>query len=252
MAPAVHGGESGFGVNTGHFGEGLAQLGLDARRIVLQVFKRPLGAGLHRPALGGCTAGFGRFPRQPRDPVVRAAGRVPLRAERDQPRLHGIRKREHQGPAGRHVHVCEFAKAFRRQRRAVQQVGGVRRRQREQHGVETAVNLMRVAGLGAQLPLRRVERVGLDAHHAGLQLKLAGGGQRLGPLRRQIAHAGGGHPVRFACGQRRLGHAAMRIEHADGVGAPGLAESGYGLQGPGETRVAHGEVLGAGVEASKR
>jgi hypothetical protein len=110
----------------------------------------------------------------------------------------------------------------------------------------------RFPGLGAQLPAGRVQRIALDAGHAGLQFELAGRRQWLRPLRDQIAHARHGHPMRLPRGQWRLGHAAVGIEHADGVGAPGLAQTGHGFQGPGEARIAHGEVLGAVVEAAKR
>ena len=75
--------------------------------------------------------------------------------------------------------------------------------------------------------------------------------QRGGPVRHQRIHAGLGHPVRLARGQGGLGHAAVRVEHAHEVGAPGPHSCGAVSKRARKARIAHGEVLRAAVEAAE-
>ena len=51
IAPQMHLRITGFGANTGELGKGFEQLGLHPIAVIFQMFHRPLGTGLHRPAL---------------------------------------------------------------------------------------------------------------------------------------------------------------------------------------------------------
>jgi hypothetical protein len=106
-----------------------------------------------------------------------------------------------------------------------------------------------VHACGAQLPTIAVERVALDGRDLGVRHERIA--QRRGPVRDQGIHAGLGDPVRFACGQGGFGDAAVRVEHAHEVGAPGAAELGHGFEHAREARIAHREVLGAAVELAE-
>ncbi len=76
--------------------------------------------------------------------------------------------------------------------------------------------------------------------------------QRLGPRGQQGLHARRGHPVRFARRRRGGGRAAGSVQHLDGGCAPRAAQPGHGFQGVREARIAHREVLGAGIESPER
>ena len=69
-----------LGPDAGDLGEGFKQFALDPAGVIVEVLLRPLGAGLHRPALDDATPRFAGLARQPGDAVVGAARRVPLRA----------------------------------------------------------------------------------------------------------------------------------------------------------------------------
>ena len=257
VVPAHGLGQGGLGAYARDLGKRLAQLGAHARGVVLQVLGRPLGAGLHGPALDLAARGLGGLARQPGDAVVRAARGVPLRAQRGQPRAHGLGKGEQQGPAGRHLDLRQGPCQVRRQGGAAG-AGGEQAPcglcgQGQQHGVETGKDLLRaVVGQGVQLPAPGVQAVALQAGNAGARVQALRGGERLGPGLGQAGHAGPGHPVRLARHRAGGDHAARGVEHAHGVHAPGAAQAGHGLQRPGKACVAHGEVLRAQVEAAKR
>ena len=69
------------GSYAGYLGKGFEQLGLHTGGVVLYVLLRPLGAGLHGPALNNAAPRFGRLARQPCNAVVGAACCVPLRPQ---------------------------------------------------------------------------------------------------------------------------------------------------------------------------
>jgi hypothetical protein len=78
--------------------------------------------------------------------------------------------------------------------------------------------------------------------------------QRFSPVPHQGVHTGLGHKVRVFGGAGSFKHVAQWVEHAHGVGTPWAANfcgAGHGLDGEGEARVAHGEVLGAVVKRAE-
>ena len=127
----------------------------------------------------------------------------------------------------------------------------------QQYRVETREHLPPVAVFGIradgmQSPAPRMLRVVFDPGDPCLQLHPPLVQQRLRPMARQGVHAGRRNPVGFICRQPRSGHPAVLVEHPNGVGAPGFAQAGHGLQGQFKTRVAHREVLDTVVETAKR
>ena len=184
--------------------------------------------------------------------MVVASRCVPLWAEGDG--LRGVRKGHHQGPAGRHLHRVQRLDQRRGQVGGAQQFLCLQRRLGQQHTGEAGKHVgcfvpAFVFAFGVQLPMFFVQRVARDAQHLGAELDLAL--ERLGPGFDQGVHAGLGHPVRFAVRQGGFHHAAHGVEHAHGVGAPGLAHAGRGFNGLRKAGVAHGEVLRAMVKAAK-
>ena len=96
-----------------------------------------------------------------------------------------------------------------------------------------------------------MQGVALDFENTRFKVHGIGLNQRLRPGFDQGVHAGGGHPVLVLCVACGFDHAAHGIEHAHGIGAPGLANLRGGGQRLCESIIAHGEVLRTMVEAAK-
>ena len=223
----MHGGIRRLGVNAGHFGERLEQLALDAFGAVFEVALRPGGVGLNRPALDRAASGLGRLSSQPGNAVMGAAGNIPLRAEARQRRLKRLRKRHHQGPAGRYRHTGDVGGQGVGQFGVGQQGMRLGGRQRKHHRIKPGMHASARA-VGLELPAFRVELVFFDVNDAGFQHQLAGVKQRLRPLANQGIHARRSDPVRFVGGQRRGDDLAEIVQNPHLVGAPGAHQSGRG------------------------
>ena len=183
--------------------------------------------------------------------MVRAAGRVPLRADGDHTRLHGLRISQHQRPAGVYTHIFQglgegaLARSLKQSLRLCGWDG-------QDHLVKTSVDVLTpIFAFGVQLPSVFLQGVGRDVRDAGLQLHIAVFDQRRSPGFDQAVHARGGYPVALAPGQAGFDHAAIGVEHAHGVGAPGFAHAWGGGNRQLKAWVAHGEVLGPVVKATK-
>ena len=112
--------------------------------------------------------------------------------------------------------------------------------------------LIAFKALRVQLPARGHQRIACDVGDARAQVQGAGGLQRLGPALGQAVHGRDGDPMGVAPGRRGLDHAAVFVQHAHRVGAPAAHQvGGGGVQRLGEARIAHREVLRAGVEAAE-
>ena len=112
IAPQMHLRIARLGANASEFCKRLQELGFHTLFIVFQMLQRPFGAGLNGPAFQRRTTWFGRFPRNPSDTVVHAAGCIPLRPQVAQARLIGQRVGQHQGPARSHTHLAHGHQAL--------------------------------------------------------------------------------------------------------------------------------------------
>ena len=254
VVPAVRADVGRLGADAGDLGEGLEQLGLHALGVVVA------GAPATRrrwPARSSARRGrarLARLARQPGNAVMRAARGVPLRPQRRQAGLHGLRKGHHQRPAGRDLHLGRSARAIAG---ACCEVCSSTRACSLGMASSTASKPECTCAapsdpLGVQLPAMRVERVAFDAspraspvprHCRPAAVAPSGCTRHSCPAWRPSAARATGSGGRH--------HPTQRVEHAHGVGAPGPAQAGHGVQCAGKERVAHREVLRAVVEACR-
>ena len=254
IAPAVHFGVGWLGANAGDLGKGPEQLGLRPCGTVVDMLPRPVPVGVHGPAFHDATPRLAGLARHPGDAVVRAARGVPLRAQDGQARLHRLGDKR---PSMSSKAACSPSRSgvpALCQQVALQQGLGLRCGQGQQYGVETAKDVAgAIVAFGAQLPLRAVQRVTLDAGDAATQFPSCPAiGRGLGPAVEQRCACPVWEPsaVRPAAGgaATRPWASSRRTELA----LQALADMRGSLRGPGQNVRRVREILRTMVEGAKR
>ena len=217
-----------------------------------QMFRGPGGAGLHGPALHRAAPRFGRLTRQPGNAVVGAAGGVPLWPQARHAGLHGLRKSQHQRPAGGGIHLVDVLGHQVRPGRGLQQQSCGFRWNCQQDIVETRKNMLCAARpLRAQLPEVPVEHIALQPGDSSLQLDVMLIHQWQRPAADQSIHAWRGDPMGLWRWRPGSGDSARLVQHPHSGRTPGLAQARHGGQCLDKAGVAHGEILGAGIKGSE-